>query len=381
MDDSDGALVARGLAGDGAAIEVLIARHRPQAVRLAARLLDDAAEAEDAAQEASLAAFRNLARLRQPERFAAWWFATVLNLGRMRLRARRPTVPLDTAAADHWRTGTEGTRASGPEALAEARELSARVSDAIAELPPAQRAAVRGFYWEGLSLVEISAQAGVPVGTIKARLSRARDRLRGVLAGEVEVAAGASDTGVSGPEEIQMLSITVQDVLGWMLPGNMDFAAVDPTRRVVLLAAGDPERVVPIWLGGFEGDGIACALLGKEFKRPMTYEFIARLLSAAGAVVQHAAVTRLEDDTFYATVWMRAPDGEVHEIDARPSDALALALRVGAPIFMDAAVMEAAGVPPASAAADCPKFPDSPYPDPDGGAWRSTLELTRARER
>ena len=152
------------------------------------------------------------------------------------------------------------------------------------------------------------------------------------------------------------------------------------TRRVVLLAAGDPERVVPIWLGGFEGDGIACALLGKAFKRPMTYEFIARLLKAAGAEVQHAAVTRLEDETFYATLWMRTPDGAVHEIDARPSDALALALRVGAPIFMHAAVMEAQGVPPASAA-EWFKDANTPRSDADGGAWLSVMEITRARER
>jgi RNA polymerase sigma-70 factor (ECF subfamily) len=371
MDESDAALVARGLAGDRAAFEQLIARHRPQAVRLAARLLGDEADAEDAAQEASLTAYQNLARLRQPDRFAAWWFATVLNLGRMRLRARRPTVSLELAP-DGQRAGNQpwAEAQPSPEMLAEARELTERVSDAIGDLPVAQRAAVRGFYWEGLSLAELSTQAGVPVGTIKARLSRARDRLRGALAGEV------APVVANRVEEVTMLSVTVQDVLGWMPPGNTDYWAIDPVRRVVLLANGASDQMVPIYMGGFEGEAIALGLLGKSFPRPMTFEFAARLLTAAGAVVQHVAVTRLVDNTFFATVWLRSVDGQVHELDARPSDALALAVRVGAPIFMDAAVIpEAEVVGPATVAGW------ATTPDEHGRALQSVLELTRARER
>jgi RNA polymerase sigma-70 factor (ECF subfamily) len=370
MDSSDAALVARTLAGDRSAFEHLVERHRPQAVRLAARLLDDGAEAEDAAQEASLAAFHNLARLRQPERFAAWWFATVLNLARMRLRTRRPSVALESAGYE-GHAGAESP--ATPETLAEARELTARVADAISELPAAQRAAVRGFYWDGLSLAELSAQAGVPVGTIKARLSRARDRLRGALAGEVETAASLG----RAEEETHMLSVTVHDVLGWMPPGNTDYWAIDPVRRVVLLSTGEPDRLVPIFMGGYEGEAIALGLLGKSLGRPMTFEFTASLLAAAGAVVQHIAVTRLDQNgTFFATVWLRSSDGQVHELDARPSDALALAVRVGAPIFMEGSVLPVANTVPLAEVAEW-----ATQTDEQGHSLRSVLALTRARER
>jgi bifunctional DNase/RNase len=173
-----------------------------------------------------------------------------------------------------------------------------------------------------------------------------------------------------------MLNVTVHDVLGWMPPGNTDYAAIDPVRRVVLLSTGDPDRLVPIFMGGFEGEAIALGLLGKVLQRPMTFEFAAGLLAAAGAVVQHVAVTRLVDGTFYATVWLRAADGQVHELDARPSDALALAVRVGAPVFMDAAV-----IPAAEAVAPATVAEWAATPDEQGRALQSVLELTRARER
>ena len=85
-------------------------------------------------------------------------------------------------------------------------------------------------------------------------------------------------------------------------------------------------------------------LTGGSAPRPLTYELMARLLEAAGGRVERVAVSRLQDKVFYATLGVQA-GGRTTEVDARPSDALNLALRLGIPIFVEAAVLAEAGVP------------------------------------
>jgi hypothetical protein len=111
---------------------------------------------------------------------------------------------------------------------------------------------------------------------------------------------------------------------------------------VVLLKERDGERVLPIWIGPHEGHLIKWQLAGGSAPRPLTYELMARLLETAQAQVERMAVSRLHDEVFYATLWVRV-GGRTHEVDARPSDALNLALRLDAPIFVDEAVLEKAG--------------------------------------
>jgi hypothetical protein len=114
---------------------------------------------------------------------------------------------------------------------------------------------------------------------------------------------------------------------------------------VVLLRERSGERILPIWIGPHEGDMLALQLAGKSAPRPLTYELIARLLEMAKAAVERVAISRLHEEVFYATLFVRV-NGQAHEVDARPSDALNLALRLNAPIFVAAEVMEVAGVMP-----------------------------------
>jgi len=115
--------------------------------------------------------------------------------------------------------------------------------------------------------------------------------------------------------------------------------------RVALLKEKNGERILPIWIGPHEADMIALQLAEKSAPRPMAYELTARLLEAAHATIERVAVSQLKEEVFYATIWMRA-GGATREIDARPSDALNLALRLNAPIFVASEVMEAQGVQP-----------------------------------
>ena len=112
-------------------------------------------------------------------------------------------------------------------------------------------------------------------------------------------------------------------------------------RHIVVLADERGERHLPIWVGMPEAFAIAGRLEHVELPRPGTHDFAAALLQAAGSAVREVRITRLAESVFYADVVLA--DGTT--VDARPSDAIALALTTGAPIAVEAAVLELAKEP------------------------------------
>ena len=112
---------------------------------------------------------------------------------------------------------------------------------------------------------------------------------------------------------------------------------------IVVLHDEAGQRALPIWVGPWEGQAIAMGLREFRSPRPMTYNFMASLLSAAGVNLESVQIASLREETFYATVKLRNGQN-VAEVDARPSDAVALALRTGTPIYVDDEVMTRAGV-------------------------------------
>ncbi len=102
---------------------------------------------------------------------------------------------------------------------------------------------------------------------------------------------------------------------------------------VVLLKTEDGERYLPIWIGHAEAGAILARLQDTETPRPMTHDLLANLVGDLGAQVVRVAVTDLRDGTFYAAITLRRDGGDI-EVDSRPSDAIALAVRVDAPIFV-----------------------------------------------
>lgn len=111
---------------------------------------------------------------------------------------------------------------------------------------------------------------------------------------------------------------------------------------VLLREASGRHRVLPIFIGPPEATAIALALDGVETPRPMTHDLMKGLLDELAATVEKIVVTDLVDSTFYAILHLQA-GGKPHEISSRPSDAIALAVRVGAPIFAEEAVLDEAG--------------------------------------
>lgn len=114
-------------------------------------------------------------------------------------------------------------------------------------------------------------------------------------------------------------------------------------QRVVILREKDADRYLPIWIGPSEADAIALRLQDVSVARPLTHDLLRNLIEQLGARVVHIIVNDLSNDTFFAQIVLDV-NGTTVEVDARPSDAIALAVRTDAPIFAAEDVLDRAGV-------------------------------------
>jgi len=223
--------------------------------------------------------------------------------------------------------------------------MAERVRLAVGFLPPGQRGAVLAFYWQGLTHSEAALELGTSPGAVKARLHQARAALAPQLASYLRF-----------DKEVPSMIRTAEP--DWV---EVDVTEVrraggdDPTRRlhVIVLKERAGARYLPIYTGPAEAVALACILEAVEMPRPMTYQMAASLVGAAGSRVVEVRITRLAESTFYALAVIEGPMG-VAEVDARPSDALNLALVCGAPIRVDASVLDA---PEATAHVAWEQFP------------------------
>jgi hypothetical protein len=123
------------------------------------------------------------------------------------------------------------------------------------------------------------------------------------------------------------------------------------TQHVVILKDLERERFLPIWIGPWEANAIAMKLQGLTPERPLTHDLFAGVLEELGATIREVVIADLADETFRARILLEA-DGRIHEIDSRPSDALALAVRTGVRIYAAEEVLDRAGVEGDQAGAD-----------------------------
>lgn len=108
---------------------------------------------------------------------------------------------------------------------------------------------------------------------------------------------------------------------------------------VVVEEVGGP-RLVPIWIGIFEGGAIAAELTGQEPPRPMTHDLIMKMLQSAHAKIDKIVITDLRDNTYFADIYLTLAGGEKISVDARPSDALAVAVRAHCPMYVAETVFQ-----------------------------------------
>lgn len=148
------------------------------------------------------------------------------------------------------------------------------------------------------------------------------------------------DTLVEKQERITMLEMTIESIrVGLMNPQLTRLNS----QYVVMLKEKTAERYLPIFIGPAEANAIAIKLRGETLPRPLTHDLLHSMIDALGASVDSIIVSDLKNDTFYAKIILNVGDGQM-EVDARPSDALALAVRVEVPIYAEESVLEKAGI-------------------------------------
>jgi hypothetical protein len=172
-----------------------------------------------------------------------------------------------------------------------------------------------------------------------------------------------------------MIEVRVEDVV--VRVSEDDPSQLVDDRRILLLKEKDGDRMLCIWVRPADGDTLASKLTDWSPPRPMTSDLMVELVRVLGGRVERVAVTELRETTFYATVAV-AVDGNTEELDARPSDAINLAVRVGAPILVDDAVLEEAGMPPDSLAERLDQDAEGARLELPPGQWTSlSAELLR----
>ena len=328
---ADQELVIRARHGDKAAFAIVFERHRPTAVALARRLLDRQ-DVEDVLQESAVQAMVCLHRLQDPARFGPWLCGVALNLARQQLRKEsRPARP------PLARFGPPLT-----EELIEESETAVRVRLAIATLPRGQREAVELFYLDGLSEREVAAEVGIARSAVKSRLHKARRTLSAQLETERRPVMA----------QLPLVDVEVVDVRREpaAAPGGM-------RTHVVVLRERGGYRSLPIFVGEPEGRALASTLTGLQTPRPMTYQMMANLVAGLGGSVPEVRVVRLAEETFIAEVVAEGPSG-TKVVDARPSDAINLALLTGAALRVSADLLEERGPTYEQIDLDLDAYPD-----------------------
>ena len=327
-DDRD--LVFRARAGDGRAFGRLIERYQSAAKSIAIRMVANEDVALDLVQESVVQALLSLDNLHDPEAFRSWLLGIVINVCRGYFRDREtgflslenlPDAPgMDAFGSD--------PNFADPEGLVEERDLHTLLLDAVNGLSPSLRQAVLLYYYRRLSVQEIAAMADVSIGVIKVRLHRARKRLRVHL-----LMAYPDIDWVISPEQRRqtMIEVSIADILHLK------------ERYIMVLIDKAGRKLLPIWIGPPEALQIALGLRDHPLPRPLTIRFMANTLADLGVELVEARVEALKEETFYGVAKLRQGEREF-ELDARPSDVLALAAHTGSLIYVGEEVMQAAGI-------------------------------------
>ena len=327
----DATLVHAARDGNKEAFALLLDRHWPLLLALCRRMMGNADLAQDVAQEAALQEFLSLDRLRRAEQFGSWLSGIGLNICRhwLHRRSHDTTSWEELCGGRYYPARDLPDEDVGPEECAQMADLRAWVQRAVADLPRGQRAAIVLFYLYGLSQAEVAAHLGIEVSAVKTRLHKARETLRERLWELWE------EQDVTTETESPLVEVRVESV--------RKNTEQEEARHVIVLEEVGGPRYLLIWVGEFEARSIANALDKVETERPFTFTFMANLLQAADVRLREVHVNRLTDDVFYAVAIIEGTGG-VRTVDARPSDAINLAVLTGAPIRVAPAVLDIAAI-------------------------------------
>jgi RNA polymerase sigma factor (sigma-70 family) len=321
---TDDELVAQVREGDKEAFGHLVERYQRMVEHIAKKMIADEWIAHELAQEAILQAYLSLNHLRDASRFKSWLYGITLNICRSSLQDQK----MDVLSLEIIMGGMQSDIVTNfddmvdPQTIAEAHDLHHLVLDAIDELSLKDKEATLLFYYEQLTIQEIAALSGVSVGAIKGRLHRARRQLKQQLSSEYVLGRRKRQ------RKMNMRKVTI------------DAVREHPSMKQYFVVLKDEHdtRLI-IWIGKAEALTIAAGLTEISPPRPMTAPLMASLFDVTGIQLKEVRIEACKDDIFYAVITISNGSKE-HELDARPSDALGLAVLMERPIYVADALME-----------------------------------------
>jgi RNA polymerase sigma-70 factor (ECF subfamily) len=332
----DADLVELARDGDRAAFRLLIERHQPMVRARARSLCGNPSDVDDVMQESFLQAFIALDRLRDPERFAGWLAAIVLNVCRAQYRRAQP------ALLPGWPESLHPASADGPPS-AEDLDRSDALRAAIAGLPDGQRRAVALHYYAGLPAGQIAGQPGAA----RVSLHKARHRLRAYITEH-------RPDLIPVARRTDMTTVRVTRMESRIPPGPVPDAS--PTHVIVLADAGG-HRELPVWLLGSDSHrfadlfeppdpvtGRAVTALPGTRQPGTANELTDRLLRAAGAQVTSVDIDELGPEVTGARIELASREGTRHVL-ARLPEGIAVAITAGVPIRVADALMDRLATP------------------------------------
>jgi RNA polymerase sigma factor (sigma-70 family) len=328
---TDSELVELARSGDKSAFGQLIERYTQMVKRIVLGKVSSQEIAHELVQEIFLHAYLSLDSLRDASRFKNWLYGIALNVCRGYLRDSKadPLSLEDRMGGMHYELPNGLALLEDPHTLVEERELQQFLFDAVQSLSLKDREVILLFYYEELSLQEISKALTISIVAVKGRLHRARKQLKQLLLAYMDIQPLPTPI----PERKTMIKARINSVR----------INTQTQQRVVILQDEVGRRVLFIWIPQPEALVIAMVLNKLTPPRPLASQLMVNLLKATHTSVVEVRIESLKDNIFHAVIKLLTSEGE-QEIDARPSDALALAAQLDSPIYIAEAIMDGVGL-------------------------------------
>ena len=300
----------------------MIHHYYADCLRKAQTMVQDETLAQDLTQVALIQAYRCLNTLRDPSRFKYWLLGIVQNICRNYLREKRHHfLSMDNLLLQPDKSSQEEV----------AREVSEIVLTSIRSLEVNYQEVMIAFYYDGLPLTSIAEQQGISLSAAKVRLHRARQLLKEKL----KTYKVLSYYYREPPTTNTMKQLTIADIY------LKEFGDAG-----ILLQTEDGAHFLPVMVGHPEAKAIFLGMQQHNFStlRPWTHDLTATLLTATGAILNSICIHKLVNGVFYAYLSLKKGKKTL-KIDARPSDAIAIAVRLKTPIYVSDTLLAKAGIP------------------------------------
>ncbi len=311
--------VAQAVRGDKQAFSALGEHYYSDCFNKAKSILGDESLAQDVAQISLLQAYRGQGKLQDTDRFKSWLLGIVRNISHNYLRQKKQTFFSLDDLPSSLSVGLDE----------KAEHLGELMTTAIQALEPHYRDVITAFYYDGLGLSEIALRQQISPETAKVRLYRGRQMLKAKLSTHEDLYYYYRKL----TKKETMKKLTIADVY---LKENGSAG--------LLLQSEDGEYFLPIIIGFFEVKAIFIGLQGIKTGRPMSHDLTVSILESTGTILDKVCINKLAEGVFYAYLAIKH-GGKTVQIDARPSDAVALAVRLNTPIFVAEEVLDEAGIP------------------------------------